>query len=48
MRIVHNLDELKDNIMTLENYLSNKIDPQYNFALDLVKKGICFVIINEN
>lgn len=48
MRIVENLDELKANIKVLDKYLNSKKDPEYEFALGLVKRGTCFVAVKEN
>lgn len=48
MRTVENLKELQVNIKTLDKYLNTKKDPEYSFGLGLVKKGTCFVAINEN
>lgn len=47
MRKVENLNELMANTKLLDKYLNSKIDPEYSFALNLIKKGTCFVVIRE-
>lgn len=48
MRIVSNIAELKSNLTVLSEYLASKVDPEYSFALGLVKRGTCFVAISDN
>jgi hypothetical protein len=48
MRTVENLKELQSNIKLLNKYLNSKTDPEYSFAVSLVKKGTCFVVVKEN
>ena len=49
MELVKNLEEIKENILILDDYLSNKVESEYTFALNLIKKGICFIAVkNEN
>lgn len=48
MKEVESLNDLKENIKTLDKYLDSKKDPEYSFALGLVKKGTCFVAVKEN
>lgn len=48
MKIIENIKELQSNIKLLDKYLSSKTDPEYGFALNLVKKGTCFVAVKEN
>ena len=48
MRTVKNVNELRVNIKTLDGYIAIKKEPEYDFALSLVKKGTCFVAIKEN
>lgn len=48
MKVVESLNDLKVNIKTLNKYLNSKTDPEYSFGLGLVKRGICFVTVNEN
>lgn len=48
MRCVQSIDEIKSNMTVLDGYLSEKHDPEYSFALDLIKKGICFIAISAN
>jgi hypothetical protein len=48
MRTVENLNDLKANIKTLDKYLNSKKDPEYGFGLNLVKRGTCFIAVNDN
>ena len=48
MRIIERLNEIRMNTKTLDKYLDSKTDPEYSFAIDLVKRGICFVVVKEN
>ncbi len=41
MRTVENLNELQANMKTLDKYILSKKEPEYNFGLNLVKKGTC-------
>ena len=43
MPCVQTLDELKENLYTLDTYLEEKIEPYYSYAVDRIKKGVCFV-----
>ena len=43
MRTIQTLVELEENLDTLDTYIQAKREPEYSFALDLVKQGICFV-----
>lgn len=47
MNTIKNKAELIANIEILENYISSKTEPQYGFALDLIKKGVCFVALKS-
>jgi hypothetical protein len=48
MRVIEGLNEIRMNTKTLDKYLDSKTDPEYSFAIDLVKRGICFVVVKEN
>lgn len=47
MNVVKELSQLKENINTLESYLKCKIDPEYSYAVDLIKRGTCFVAVKQ-
>ena len=47
VRLIENKEELFANIRILDKYLADKTEPFYEFALNLIKKGICFVVIKE-
>ena len=38
---------IKKNINTLENYLKRKTDPEYSYAIDLIRRGTCFVAMKQ-
>lgn len=48
MNTISNLNELINNFRTIDGYLYSKADPEYSFALDLIKKGICFVAVKDS
>lgn len=48
MRMILNFHELKANLKTIDEYLILRKDPEYTFALNLIKRGTCFVVIKEN
>jgi len=48
MKTVETLSEVKANCKKLNEYLNSKVDPEYSFALNLIKKGTCFVVIRNN
>lgn len=45
MTLVRSLEELEGNVRQLSAYLNSPIEIERSFAVDLVKKGICFVAI---
>lgn len=45
MKTIGNINELKTNLQRIDEYLASRKDPEYFFALNLVKKGTCFVVI---
>lgn len=48
MRCVKSIDEMKENMVTLDGYLRQKYGPEYRYALKLIKNGICFVAVPAN
>ena len=48
MELVESLNDLNVNIKTIDNYLKLKIEPEYSYGLNLVKRGICFIALKEN
>lgn len=48
MDLVKSLEEIRHNMSTLDDYLNKKTDPEYSYALSLVKRGICFVADNRS
>lgn len=47
MNVVKEISQLKENINTLENYLNGEKDPEYSYAIDLIKRGTCFVAMKH-
>lgn len=45
MKAVENINQLQNNVDILEKYLVYKKEPEYEFALNLIKKGTCFLAI---
>ena len=45
MELVKSLEEIRHNIAVLDSYLDKKTDPEYSYALGLVKRGICFIVV---
>ena len=45
MHCIQSLEEIRQNMLTLDRYLEEKCDSEYSFALDLIKKGICFIAV---
>ena len=43
MRLVESIDEIHANMDTLDSYLSDESNPEYSYAVNLIKKGICFL-----
>jgi len=45
MELVSKLDEILQNTDTIDNYLTE--DDKRDWAINLIKNGICFVIVNK-
>lgn len=45
MPVITSKEELYTNCKTLDEYIESRRDPEYSYALDLIKRGICFVAI---
>ena len=45
MKCVQSIEEIKQNMCVLDGYLDKKCESQYSFALDLVKRGTCFIAV---
>ena len=48
MECVQALEEIKSNLAIIDYYLDKKHDPEYSFALDLIKRGTCFIAVKTN
>jgi hypothetical protein len=46
-KMIKNIDELRSNLLVLDNYLS-KDEEEEKFAKNLVRRGICFVAYKIN
>ena len=44
---VESLDEILDNCATLDGYIESRKDPEYTYALDLIRRGTCFLAIKD-
>lgn len=47
MELIGDKKDLLENAKQLDEYLNCEKDPENSFALDLVKKGVCFVAIGK-
>lgn len=47
MQIVKKIGELKRNADTIDKYLLTKKEPEYDFAIGLISRGICFIAIEK-
>ena len=47
MYLIENRKELHANIKRIDEYLTNKVDPEYGYALDLIKRGTCFIALTD-
>ncbi len=45
---IKTLDELLDNCAILDEYVASRKDPEYSFALGLIKRGTCFVVLESD
>lgn len=45
MEFVKSIDEIKENMKTLDEYIDKKKEPEYSFAIKLIQGGKCFVPI---
>lgn len=43
METIHTLDELRNNLRTIEDYLTSDDTDEASFAEDLIRRGTCFV-----
>lgn len=48
MRIIETLEDIKQNMSVLDGYIGSRTDPEYSFALDLIKRGTCFIAVEHN
>lgn len=48
MKTISNFNEIMTNIQTLDRYLYSQVDPEYDFALNLIKRGTCFVAVKDS
>ena len=44
VELVKSLEGIKHNIHVIDSYLERGVDPEYTYALNLIKRGICFVV----
>lgn len=48
IELIRNYQELKVNMKTIDNYLRSKKDPEYTYAINLLKKGTCFIAVKTD
>ena len=44
VELVKSLEDIKHNMQVIDSYLNKGVDPEYTYALNLIKRGICFVV----
>ena len=42
--MVKSIEDIKYNMQVIDSYLNEGVDPEYTYALNLIKRGICFVV----
>ena len=47
MKVVETLEEIMENTKTIDKYLNLDDSVQKEFAKDLVKRGICFIVLDR-
>lgn len=47
MERINNREDILANIATLDKYLENKLESEYDYALDKIKKGNCFIAVQS-
>lgn len=47
LELVAEIEDIFENIATMENYLQSKKDPEHEFALNLIQRGVCFFRIKS-
>lgn len=48
MFLVQNKNEILNNIMLLDTYITKGIENKKEFALSLIKKGTCFIVMRKD
>jgi hypothetical protein len=48
LRLVDKVEDIYKNVTTLDKYIQLKKDPESAFALDLIRRGICFLRIESS
>ena len=47
LELVRKTEDIYENISTLDNYIQSKKDPEHEFALNLIQRGVCFFRIKS-
>ncbi len=42
LELVSKIEDIYENISTLENYIQSRKDPEHEFVLNLIQRGVCF------
>lgn len=45
MKFVNSLDEIRNNIKVIEDYLASNDNDEVAYAKGLIKRGICFIVV---
>ena len=48
LELVKKAEDINDNISTLDKYIQTEKDPENEFAMKLIQRGICFVRIKSS
>ena len=43
MNCIRTIEDIRENMYTLDEYLDRKCESEYSFALDRIKRGTCFI-----
>ena len=47
MKKICTKDDIIKNMKTLDKYLTKQIDPEYTYAIEKIKNGICFISVKQ-
>ncbi|MDE6388718.1 MAG: hypothetical protein K2L82_13045 [Lachnospiraceae bacterium] len=47
MEFVKSVDEIRQNMKTLDSYIGRRMEPEYSYALSLIQRGACFATVKS-